>query len=81
MKCCDCEGKNNSPIYKICLQGELSPAWANWFFGFEITNERGTTLLTGPIPDQAALHGLLRKILDLGIPILSINAVPRNNIE
>ena len=74
----DWEEKRYSPIYKICLKGELSPAWTDWFSDFEIFCEQGVALLTGPIPDQAALHGLLRKILDLGLPILSINTVAQN---
>lgn len=73
--------KMNSPIYEICLKGELSPAWANWFAGFNISCESGFTLLTGPITDQSAMNGLLRKILDLELPILSINTIDKNDID
>ncbi|MCB2160660.1 hypothetical protein KQH40_01080 [bacterium] len=63
-------------IYEICLEGHLEARWANWFDGLVITSdEKGNTLLSGPVADQAALHGLLKKIRDLGIPLISINPV------
>lgn len=59
--------------YEIRLQGHLDPQWATWFDGLTITLETdGTTLLTGPVVDQAALHGLLKKVRDLGAPLLSV---------
>ena len=73
--------KINLPIYEICLKGELSQAWTNWFAGFNISCESGFTLLTGPITDQSTMNGLLRKILDLELPILSINPIDKNDIE
>lgn len=61
-------------IYQIILQGHLSDQWSDWFEGFTITlDERGRTILVGPVTDQAALHGLLKKIRDLGTPLISIN--------
>jgi hypothetical protein len=61
-------------IYQIVLQGHLSNQWSDWFNGFTITlDERGQTILTGPVIDQAALHGVLKKIRDLGIPLISVN--------
>jgi hypothetical protein len=72
---------NASPIYEICLRGELSPAWTNWFAGFNISSDSGFTWLTGPITDQSAMNGLLRKILDLELPILSINTIHKNDID
>jgi hypothetical protein len=61
-------------IYQIILQGQLSSQWSDWFDGFTIAlNERGQTILVGPVADQAALHGLLKKIRDLGIPLISVN--------
>jgi hypothetical protein len=61
-------------IYQIVLQGHLSSQWSDWFEGFTITlDERGRTILVGPVKDQAALHGLLKKIRDLGIPLISVN--------
>ena len=59
-------------VYQIRLEGHLGPQWAAWFGGLSITLEdNGETLLTGPVVDQAALHGLLRKARDLGIPLIS----------
>ncbi len=60
-------------VYQIRLQGHLGPQWTDWFGGLTITLEdNGDTLLTGPVVDQAALHGLLRKVRDLGMPLLSV---------
>lgn len=62
-----------SQIYEIRLQGHLEPQWQSWFDGMSITlTPAGETLLTGPVVDQAALHGLLKKIRDLGMPLLSV---------
>jgi hypothetical protein len=61
-------------VYQIRLQGHLNPQWTEWFEGLTITLEdNGDTRLTGPVVDQAALHGLLRKVRDLGLPLLSVN--------
>jgi hypothetical protein len=62
--------------YQIRLKGQLSSEWAEWFGGLTITPEdTGTTLLTGAAIDQAALHGLLKKIRDLGLQLISINPI------
>ncbi len=59
-------------VYQIRIKGHLGPQWADWFWGMTITlEEGGDTLLTGPVVDQAALHGLLRKVRDLGMPLIS----------
>jgi hypothetical protein len=59
--------------YEIRIKGHLDKRWADWFDGLAITLEaNGETVLTGPVVDQAALHGLLRKIRDLGLPLLSV---------
>jgi hypothetical protein len=59
-------------VYQIRINGHLGPRWADWFGGMTITLEdNGETLLTGPVEDQAALHGLLRKVRDLGMPLIS----------
>ena len=63
-------------IYHIRVQGHLDPSWSAWFDGFTITNEaNGTAMLTGSVVDQAALHGVLLKIRDLGLPLLAVCAV------
>jgi hypothetical protein len=63
-------------IYQIRLKGHLGCQWADWFGCLTITlEENGNTLLTGPVVDQAALYGLLRKIRDLGLPLLSVMPV------
>jgi hypothetical protein len=63
-------------VYEIRLQGHLDDRWVAWFDGLTIRREdNGETLLTGPVVDQAALHGLLRKVRDLALPLLSVNCV------
>jgi hypothetical protein len=63
-------------VYQIRIKGHLSQQWADWFEDLTITlEENGNTLLTGPVVDQAALHGLLKKVRDLGIPLLSVNSI------
>ena len=62
--------------YEIRIKGHLDDKWADWFEGLTITREdNGETLLIGPVVDQAALHGLLRKVRDLGMPLLSVTRV------
>ena len=59
-------------VYRIRVKGHLGPQWSEWFGGLSITLEdNGDTLLTGPVVDQAALHGLLKKVRDLGMPLIS----------
>ena len=63
-------------VYQIRIKGHLGHQWTDWFGGLTITLEdNGDTLLTGPVVDQAALHGLLKKVRDLGMPLLSVNRV------
>ena len=63
-------------VYKIRIKGHLDQQWTEWFEGLTITLEdNGDTLLTGHVVDQAALHGLLRKVRDLGMPLLSVDSV------
>jgi hypothetical protein len=63
-------------VYQIRIKGHLSCKWTDWFEGLAITLEdNGETLLTGSIIDQAALHGVLRKVRDVGMPLLSVNSV------
>ena len=71
------KNESNGPIvYQIRLKGHLDDQWADWFGGLTITlEENGDTLLTGPVVDQAALFGLLKKVRDLGLPLVSIDCV------
>jgi len=60
-------------VYQIRIKGHLGRQWTDWFGGLTITLEdNGDTLLTGAVVDQAALHGLLKKVRDLGMPLLSV---------
>ena len=63
-------------IYQIRIEGQLGSQWTDWFEGLTITREEnGETLITGPVVDQAALYGLLKKVRDLGLPLLAVNRV------
>ena len=63
-------------VYQIRIKGHLSGQWTGWFEGLSITlEENGDTLLTGPVVDQAALFGLLKKVRDLGVSLVSINCI------
>ena len=69
-------------LYEIRIKGHLDDRWAEWFEGLTITlEEDGNTLLTGTVIDQAALHGLLKKVRDLGMPLLSVNGVKPNQAD
>lgn len=60
-------------VYQIRVKGHLDQRWLEWFDGLTITlEEDGNTLLNGPVPDQSALHGILKKVRDLGMPLLSV---------
>jgi hypothetical protein len=62
--------------YEIHLKGHLNSRWAAWFDGLSLTNESdGTTIIHGLVADQAALHGLLRKVRDVGLPLISVTRV------
>ena len=64
---------NQPAVYQIRIKGQMNPQWKVWFEGMVITlDEGGDTLITGPVTDQAALHGLLKKVRDLGLPLFSV---------
>jgi hypothetical protein len=63
-------------VYQIRIKGHLGSGWADWFGAVSISpQDNGETLLTSPMLDQAGLHGLLKKVRDLGIPLISVNRV------
>jgi hypothetical protein len=67
---------NPPALYQIIIKGHLDRRWTEWFAGFTITHQKnGETLLTGPVVDQADLYGLLRKVRDLGLPLLTVRCL------
>src|SRR5512142_1401994 len=75
------ESHDGPELYEIRIKGHLDDRWTDWFSGLTITlEEGGDTLLTGPVTDQAALHGLLKKVRDLGLPLLSVNCIEGDKI-
>jgi hypothetical protein len=72
----------NAQYYEIRLKGHLDARWVNQFEGLTITlEEDGNTLITGLVIDQAALHGLLKKVRDLGLPLVSVNPVEPDQVD
>jgi hypothetical protein len=70
---------NQPTVYQIRIRGHLGSEWTDWFEGLTIRlEEDGDTLLTGPVVDQAALHGLLKKVRDLGMTLVSVGQVQFN---
>ena len=69
-------------VYQIRVTGHLGSEWIDWFDGLSITlQDNGETLLSGPVVDQAALHGLLRKVRDLGLPLLSVIRLQPDQVD
>jgi hypothetical protein len=69
----DCEGRDQQIVHQIRVRGVIDSGWSEWFDGLTICPQAdGTTLLTGPVRDQAALHGLLAKIRDLRLTLLYV---------
>jgi hypothetical protein len=69
-------------VYQIRIKGHLRHEWTDWFEGLTITLEAdGDTLLTGPVVDQAALHGLLKKVRDLGMPLVSVSPLEHGQTD
>jgi hypothetical protein len=76
------EHHHESGLYEIRIVGHLDSRWADWFDGLSFTHESdGTTILCGPVVDQAALHGLLRMVRDLGLPLVSVTRVEPERAE
>ena len=73
---------SDTEFYDIRIKGHLDSQWTDWFDGLSITlEENGDTLLSGPLADQAALHGLLRKVRDLGMPLVSVVQIQVLNLH
>ena len=75
---------NERPVYRIKVAGQLPEHWSDWFNGLAITREVAsggvpTTTLTGPVADQAALHGILNRIRDLNVKLISVNQIGSEN--
>lgn len=76
------EDQGEPVLYEIRVRGHLDDRWADWFEGLTITREdNGDTVLTGPVIDQAELHGLLRKVRDLGMPLISVTRIDSGQID
>src|SRR5574338_683763 len=72
----------NTAYYEIRLKGYLEARWEEWFDGMTITlDNNGNTLLSGPVVDQAALHGILKKVRDVGLTLLSVNPIKPEGTE
>ncbi len=70
------KGRKHGDVYRIEIKGHLDNSWSEWFDGLTIANEaNGTTALTGVVVDQAALHGLIARVRDLGLPLLLVERV------
>ena len=75
----DSGGRERPVDYEIRVEGVLDQRWSAWFDGLQITSQPdGVTVIAGPVADQAALHGLLAKVRDLGLPLLSVDRIQPN---
>jgi hypothetical protein len=69
-------GLGDTSAYRIRTQGHISDRWSDWFEGFDLRHDTdGTTVISSPALDQAALHGLLAKVRDLGLPLVSVTRI------
>lgn len=74
--------RSEQAVYQLRVKGHLSAGWSTWFDGMTIVQDAdGATLITGPVADQAALHGLLRKVRDLGLTLLALSSSERGELS
>jgi hypothetical protein len=74
------EGSDRPGRYEISIQGRLDERWESWFDGMTLTSDTaGTSVLRGRVVDQAALHGVLSRLRDLGLPLVSVRRIPEND--
>jgi hypothetical protein len=71
----------NTRLYEIRIGGRLDPRWAAWFDGMALVTADGSSTIRGPVADQAALHGVLQKIRDLGLPLISVTSLDAHRPE
>jgi hypothetical protein len=72
-------GPDQAAVYQIQVRGKLNESWSDWLSGMTITSESGITTLTGPVADQAALRGLLSRIWDLNLILISVTRIETNS--
>ena len=71
------DGHDQIHHYEIRVRGHLAPRWSAWFDGLDVTDAGdGTTVISGPLIDESALHGLLHKLRDIGVPLLALTQLP-----
>ncbi len=76
------DSQTESQIYQIRVKGHINGGWSDWFCGLSISLEKdGSTLLTGPVADQPALHGILARVRDLGMHLLSVRQLGAENSD
>ena len=76
------DDRSGAGRYEIRLSGHLHERWAAWFDGLSVTHrDDGTTVISGPLADQAALHGLLQRVRDLGLPLISVTELDATDHE
>jgi hypothetical protein len=68
-------------FYQIRVKGRLDQSWSSWFDNMKLTFEKGETAITGPVPDQAALHGLLTKVRDLSLTLIDVRRIEPKSDE